>query len=187
MSETAVLVFSGSARKDSLNGKLASLAEKELRGQGARVTRVSLRDYGLPLYDGDHEEAHGVPQGALDFRAALDAHPALFIACPEYNSGYSPLLKNSLDWASRGLSRPLLAGKLVALGSASPSWRGGLRVQIQARSLLELGYGATLIPESVMIAHADAAYDESGAFRDPAHAKQLHAAVARLLREARRI
>lgn len=186
MAVPSILVFSGSARSGSYNGKLASLAAAELAALGAKVKRISLRDYDLPLYDGDLEAAEGVPEAAKALRAQLWAHDAVFIASPEYNSGYSPLLKNSLDWASRGVSKPLLAGKLAALGGASPSWRGGLRGLIQARSMLELGLGAFVIPDMVMITHANEAFDEAGALKDEGQSKQLKTAAERLVLEAGR-
>jgi chromate reductase len=176
-----ILVFSGSARAGSLNGKLADLAVAELSRLDARVKRVSLRDFPLPVYDGDIEKQAGVPEAAKAFRAELEAHHGLFIACPEYNSGYAPLLKNALDWASRGLTRPLLAGKVVAIGACSPSWRGGWRGLIQIQAALTIGFGALVVPEMVPVPHADKAFAADGAFLEAAPAKMLKASAERLV------
>ena len=48
-----ILVFAGSIRTGSHNARLAALAAKELALADADVTRISLADYPLPIYDGD--------------------------------------------------------------------------------------------------------------------------------------
>ncbi len=48
-----ILVFASSTRAGSYNVKLAALAAKELTLIDADVTRISLADYPLPLYDAD--------------------------------------------------------------------------------------------------------------------------------------
>ncbi|MET0605991.1 MAG: NAD(P)H-dependent oxidoreductase [Beijerinckiaceae bacterium] len=184
MTTPNILVFSGSARAGSLNGKLADLAAAELSKLEAKVKRISLKDFPLPVYDGDFEREHGAPPEALAFRSELDSHHGIFIACPEYNSGYAPMLKNTLDWASRGLSRPLLAGKILSLGSASPSWRGGWRGLIQIQTALTVGMGATVLPDMVPVPHADKAFAADGSLSEAAPAKMLQAAVTRLVRAA---
>jgi chromate reductase len=176
-----ILVFSGSARAGSLNGMLAAIAAAELEKLDATVKLVSLKDFPLPVYDGDYEDEHGVPDEALAFRAELDAHHGIFIASPEYNSGYAPMLKNALDWASRGLSKPLLKGKIVALAGASPSWRGGWRGLIATQTLLTIGYGALVLPDVTPVPHADKAFSGDGALLEEAVLKSLRAAAARLV------
>ena len=96
-----ILAFAGSARRDSLNKKLIRVAAKSAERAGADVTLIDLRDFPMPLYDGDLEDAEGIPENGLKFRALLKSHPSIWISTPEYNSSIPPLLKNSLDWASR--------------------------------------------------------------------------------------
>src|SRR5689334_5296929 len=120
-----VLVFAGSTRNDSLNRKLARAAAGELRSRGLEVTQVELRDYPMPIYDGDMEIAHGIPAAAVEFRKLLAEHDVLVIASPEYNGSFPALLKNVIDWTSRPTvegERPssLYRGKQAALLSASP-------------------------------------------------------------------
>ena len=59
MSVPKILVFAGSIRTGSFNARLAALAAKELALAGADVTRISLEDYPLPIYDGDDEAKTG--------------------------------------------------------------------------------------------------------------------------------
>src|SRR5215813_8904794 len=124
MSVSKILVFAGSIRTGSFNARLAALAAKELALAGADVTRISLEDYPLPLYDGDDERKSGVPVSALNLKALLAAHHGVFIASPEYNASVTPLLKNAIDWVTRVQARgeaPLEVFKrrVFAIGGAS--------------------------------------------------------------------
>jgi chromate reductase, NAD(P)H dehydrogenase (quinone) len=48
MRRPKILVFAGSIRTGSFNGRLAALAARELALLAADVTRISLADYPLP-------------------------------------------------------------------------------------------------------------------------------------------
>ena len=88
-----ILVFAGSIRAGSFNARLAALAAKELALAGADVTRISLEDYPLPLYDGDSEAQSGAPDHARKLKQMMAGHAGVFIASPEYNASLTPLLK----------------------------------------------------------------------------------------------
>lgn len=179
-----ILVFSGSTRPASFNRRLAAIAARDLRALGADVSEISLADFALPFVDEDGRP--NPPDNAKRFNDVLQAHDGLFIACPEYNSGYPPLLKNALDWASMCTGgKPGLAGKVVALGAASPSPRGGYRALTQFRSVLELGFGALVIPEMASVPFANKALAEEGALADEGAAKMLAGTLARLVLEVK--
>ena len=96
-----ILVFAGSIRTGSHNARLAALVTKELTLAGAEVTRISLVDYPMPLYDGDLEAKSGPPDNAVKLKRLMATHHGVFIASPEYNASVTPLLKNTIDWISR--------------------------------------------------------------------------------------
>ena len=96
-----ILAFASSARADSLNKKLVAIAAQGAREAGADVTVVDLADYPMPLFDEDLEAQQGMPDTARAFKHLLMEHDGFLIASPEYNSAFSPLLKNAIDWASR--------------------------------------------------------------------------------------
>ncbi|HEX4779806.1 MAG TPA: NAD(P)H-dependent oxidoreductase, partial [Usitatibacter sp.] len=96
-----VLVFAGSSRTDSFNKKLARIAERHAREAGGEVTYIDLREFPMPIYDGDLEAEHGVPESGRRLRRLFLEHDALIIASPENNSSVSSLLKNTIDWVSR--------------------------------------------------------------------------------------
>ncbi|MEO8113893.1 MAG: NAD(P)H-dependent oxidoreductase, partial [Phenylobacterium sp.] len=95
-----LLAFAGSTRIGAYNQRLLDLAVGLAREAGAEVTAISLRDYPMPLYDGDLE-ANDFPAVADAFRTLMIEHDGFLIASPEYNGSVSGVLKNAIDWASR--------------------------------------------------------------------------------------
>ena len=172
------------------NVKLAALAVKELALIDIDVTRISLEDYALPLYEGDLEANAGPPANAVKLKQMIMAHHGVFIASPEYSASVTPMLKNAIDWVSRVRERgdPTYAafkGRVFAISSASPGRAGGLRSLMALRQILELGCGALVIPEQVAIPQADHAFDDMGNIADTGTANLLRAQLARLVDMAR--
>jgi chromate reductase len=160
-----VLVFAGSTRADSFNRKLARATAEALVRTGVEVTVADLRDYPMPLYDGDREAAGGIPPLAKAFKELLRSHDAFAIASPEYNGSFPALVKNVIDWASRPepgeKSLAVFRGKTAALVSASPGPGGGVRGLRHLRELLEM-IGVTVIATQVTVPRAGDAFDSDG-------------------------
>lgn len=177
-----ILAFSGSIRCHSWNRKLIQAAVDATRAAGGDVTLIDLADYPLPLYNGDLEDADGLPDNALRLKALFKAHDALLVASPEYNSSIPPLLKNTLDWVSRewqGESGLVpYQNKVAAILSASPGTLGGMRMMPHLRQVLN-ALGVLVLPGQFSLPHADTAFDaETGALRSPA---RLHTLVLELV------
>lgn len=146
-----ILAFAGSTRTDSLNKKLIKTAAGMARDAGADVTLIDLRDFEMPLYDGDLEAEKGLPEKAKAFKKLLSSHDAILISSPEYNAGYSGVLKNAIDWASRTESKDekpfgVFAGKPIGLMAASPGGLAGLRGLYALRDLF-MNMGVPVIPQ----------------------------------------
>jgi chromate reductase len=101
MSTPKILAFAGSTRSASYNKQLVRFAADAARAAGAEVTLLDLRDYPLPLFDGDLEDKEGLPENAKKLKAIFREHDALLISSPEYNSSITAVLKNTIDWVSR--------------------------------------------------------------------------------------
>ena len=190
MSSPKILVFAGSIRTGSFNARLAANATKEFALAGADVTRISLLDYPMPLYDGDLEARSGPPESAISLKRLMQAQHGVFIASPEYNASITPLLKNSLDWVSRvrdGKEAPLAAyhGRAFAIGGASNGGYGAMRSLIALRQVLEIGCGALVIPDQIAVARAADAFDDMDNFKDEADSKRLKGVVRSLIDFAR--
>jgi NAD(P)H-dependent FMN reductase len=151
-----VLVFAASLRKESLNEKLAGLAARTAQQLGANVDLASMREFDVPLYNGD-VEAQGMPPGAQAFRDKLLANDAFMIASPEYNGSMPGTIKNLIDWVSRFRPQPF-DGKHGLLLSASPSLAGGNRGLWSLRMPLE-HLGARVFPDMFSLAMAHKAFD----------------------------
>jgi NAD(P)H-dependent FMN reductase len=186
MPHPKILVIPGSVRNHSHNARLAALAAKELTLADAEVSQISLFDYILPLYDPDHDMVSGPPPNAVKLKQMMAAHDGVFIASPEYNASISPLMKNAIDWVSRVRERgeqPYAAfhGRPFALGSASPDVLGGARGLLALRQVLELGCGALVIPEQVIVPQAENAFDDLDNLKDARQATALKSLVRRLV------
>lgn len=180
-----ILAFSGSARKDSFNQRLATAAARQAEAAGADVTLVSLRDYPMPLYNQDEEAEHGQPDSVAELKALFVEHDGLLIAAPEYNGSITPLLKNTLDWLSRrhGDEPSMVAytGKTAAIMGASAGGLGGLRGLVHVRAILS-NLGVLVIPKQFALRAAHDAFDETGNLksdRDRDTVTQLTASLIR--------
>ena len=144
MAVPKILVIPGSLRAKSYNVRLAALASKELTLADADVTRISLVDYPLPIYDADTAEKSGPPHNAFKLKQLMSAHQGVFIASPEYNASLTPLIKNTIDWISAVRERgdpPLAAyqNRVFALGGASPGRSGATHSLLALRQVLAVG------------------------------------------------
>lgn len=179
-----ILAFAGSARRDSWNKRLVRIAAQGAEQAGAEVTLIDLADYPMPLFDQDLEADAGMPAAARAFKTLLVAHDGFLIASPEYNSAFSPLLKNAIDWASRSESADepsLLAyrGKQAAIMATSPGALGGLRGLVFLRMLLG-NLGITVLPEQQAVPQAFKAFGEDGALLDERQQQSILQLGARL-------
>lgn len=169
MSVSRLLAFAGSLRTASLNKKLLAIAAQGARDAGAEVTLIDLRELPMPIYDGDDESAHGLPENARTFKRLLMDHDGVLIATPEYNSQFPAVLKNVIDWASRRENdeKPLAAftGKVAGVMSASPGAFGGLRGQAMLRSQLDY-LGMVIVPARIVVGRAGDAFDGEGSLKD---------------------
>ena len=190
MSGPKILVIPGSLRSGSHNVRLAALACKELVLAEADVTRISLADYPLPLFDADLAQAEGPPAPAVTLKRLVSAHRGVFITSPEYNASVTPLIKNAIDWISivRASGEPQLAAyqdRVFALGAASPGRSGGMQSLIALRQVLAVGCRALVIPEQITVPNAETAFDEMDQLTDARAATQLKTVARRLIDYAR--
>ena len=171
MSPIKILVIPGSLRTGSINVKLAAAAVDELARADVEVSRLSLGDYPLPIYDGDLEENSGVPLHAVNLKRMIGAHDGVLIVTPEYNSSLPPLLKSAIDWVTRVQDRgetqgEVFRGRPFAIASASEGKLGGARCLAALRLILS-GCRATVIPNQLALSFADQAYDDRDRLKHP--------------------
>jgi chromate reductase, NAD(P)H dehydrogenase (quinone) len=160
-----ILAFAGSMRRDSLNKKTVLIAVAGARKAGADVTVIDLKDFDVPLYDGDDEAADGLPENAEHLQDLMLEADGFLIASPEYNSGISGTLKTFIDWTSRPRGElkagACYAGKYASIMSASPGGLGGIRALPNVRTILA-SMGVNVLAEDFALAKAHEAFDEDG-------------------------
>lgn len=173
---TKVLAFAGSSRTDSFNKKLVKVAAEGAREAGAEVTFIDLRDYSMPIYDGDLEANEALPENAKKLKKIFLEHHGLLISSPEYNSSISALLKNAIDWVSRPepgeAQLACYDQKVVGLMAASPGMLGGLRGLVTVRSIFS-NIKCIVIPEQVAVAKAGEAFNDNGGLKNEKEEKSV--------------
>lgn len=183
-----LLFVAGSAREGSYNKRLAQLGAIVAKANGISATFADLGDYPLPLYDGDLQARDGIPANATKLEALLRVHSGVFIASPEYNASITPLLKNAIDWVSRinrdGAQTDVYKTRVFALGAASPGGMGGIRGLVTTRTVLEMGLGAIVLPDQVLLPRAADAFDDHGHLRDKAAQDRFKDVIQKLARAA---
>ncbi len=157
-----ILGFEGSGRQDSMNRTLLNIVAGEVDKAGADVTIINLHDYDLPIYNNDLEANNGLPSAVIELKELAGKSDGFLIATPEYNGGYSPLLKNAIDWMTRpapeGIPRQPFAGKMAGLIATSPGPLSGLRGIYQLNTIL-FGIGVTVLSDIVAVGNYSAAFD----------------------------
>ena len=185
-----ILVFAGSAREASLNKKLARVAARAIDENGGEAAFIDLRDFPMPIYEGDLEAREGMPPFARKLRELFVSHPGFLIVSPENNGTVPSLLKNAIDWLSRDVDgRSGLEpyrGKVIALMSASPGAFGGVVCLTHLRySLSKLL--AHVIPDQFPLPKADQAFAEDGSLTQGWQQKSVLAVARQLVETTRRL
>lgn len=96
----------------------------------------------VPIYNGDVEE-QGDPGGVIRLKRAVAEADGLILACPEYNGGLTPSLKNQIDWATRGEAP--LKGKPCGVVGAGGGMYGTVRAQNILKPIL-VQLGCSVLP-----------------------------------------
>ena len=156
-----LIALCGSLRQGSYNRMLLRSA-RELAPAGLEIVQQEIGDF--PLYDGDLE-AKGVPAPVARVKAALAESHGLLIVTAEYNHSIPGVLKNALDWLSRGPGL-VTRGRPVGVMGASNGMVGTARCQAHLRLVL-FTLGAVVMPHpEVLVALCEEKFDASGALTD---------------------
>ena len=191
MTALKILVIPGSLRTGSLNARLAAAIAHELVVAGAEVTRVSLADFPLPIYDGDLQAKSGVPKNAVNLKRMIGAHQGVLIVTPEYNSSVPALVKNTIDWVSRVQEGHEARGQVFrdrafAIAAASGGRFGGTRA-LSALRLILTACQATVVPNQLALSFAEQAYDDRDRLKHQPDIEALNAMVRQLIEFSQRM
>jgi chromate reductase, NAD(P)H dehydrogenase (quinone) len=181
-----LLIIPGSTRRAAFSKQLAK-AVAMAPTAGVSMTVVDLSEFAMPLYDGDLEEAEGLPAGAIALREVVKQHDAVLFVSPEYNAAIPAVLKNTIDWLSRPhAAEPGVAawaGKVAGLLSSSPGALGGLRGLVHLRQIL-MNVGMQVVTEQFALGSAHDAFADDGSLKSERHAASVQHVVASVVRIA---
>jgi chromate reductase len=191
MAAPKILIIPGSLRSGSHNAKLAMAAADEFVRADAEVTRISLADFPLPIYDGDLQARSGVPINAVNLKRMIGAHQGVLIVTPEYNSSVPALVKNTIDWITRVQDPHEARGQVFrekpfAIAAASAGRLGGTRALAALRLILTACHAA-VIPNQLALSFADEAYDDMDRLKNQADIDGLKGLVRQLIEVSQRM
>lgn len=175
-----ILGLCGSLRAGSYNQKVLEIAKRIATDLGHEV--MSDGDLNVPLFNADLEKS-SLPEAVVRLMQLAERADVILVASPEYNHSYTGVLKNALDWLSRG-SKPL-KGKLAVIFGASTGIMGTVRSQIHLKQVLANMDMFVLAKPEVYVREAETAFDEKGNLKDQKTAEQLTKLIADTLSLAR--
>jgi chromate reductase len=184
---TKLIFMSGSASKNSVNKKLAKYALNVAKDKGANVEFIDMKDFEMPLYCTDWELENGIHDNTKKLKEKFQSCDGFFISSPEYNSTFTPLVKNIIDWMSRPHEKdePILSaykGKVAAIASVSPGPLGGLRGLTPLRTMLS-NIGVHVIPTQVAVGGNDN-FDDSGHLKNEKFQKMIASQMDEFIKTA---
>jgi chromate reductase len=169
---TTLIGLSGSLRAGSFNTALLRAAAA-LMPEGAQMVVKTI--HGIPLYDGDEEDAHGIPAPVRALGEAIARADGLLLATPEYNNSIPGVFKNAIDWLSRieDGAQPVFTGKPVALIGASPGGFGTLLSQDAWLSVLRTLETQPWFGGRLLVSRAAGVFNAEGQVTDEVTKKKL--------------
>lgn len=165
-----ISVIVGSIRKKSYNLKLANIIKKEHLDIDVIIEKID----NLPFFNEDLEL--NLPEEVIKFKENLKNSDSVIIITPEYNYSISGVLKNALDWVSRGDVKPFI-NKPVAILSASLGKFGGVRAQNHLRDILRAMGSKTISSPEVFVGNA---YETLGKITDEETLKYVNKIINKL-------
>ena len=179
MTKINIGLISGSTRTASINRQLVAAMAQVFEDKGASAHIVDLRDYEMPIYNGDDEAAHGVPAAAARLIDMIGTFDGVFITTPEYNGCMPALLKNTIDWTTR-LGTDHFSEPVYGIGAASPGGLSGIMALRQLHFILAR-LGAQVVPTQLGVGHAGKAFSDDGQFAELALKTRAEKLVGQML------
>ncbi len=168
--------ISGSLRRASLNTALLRAATG-LVPEGVTLETGTIT--GIPLYDGDVEEAAGLPEAVATLKAQIGAADGVVLVTPEYNGSMPGVFKNAIDWLSRPPGQPgVFRDKPVAIMGASPGGFGTVLSQDAWLGVLRSLGTRHWFGGRVLVSRAHQAFDAQGQLTDKAVEEQVRQLLA---------
>jgi len=151
-----VVAIPGSLRAESHTRTALGRALDGVERAGGTAEMLDLREYDLPLFDGDHDAAGDATALAADVRAA----DAVLLGTPMYHGSYSSTLKTALDYCGFDEFEDETVGLLAVAGGGFPT-----PALEHLRSVCR-ALNAWVIPHQVAIPRASSAIEDGEIVED---------------------
>jgi len=171
-----ILAFGASTSTHSINKQFAAYAAG--RVPGADVDLIDLNDFSTPIYSVNQESAQGIPQGAKDFVAAIEAADGIIVSFAEHNGSYAAAFKSLFDWGTRHKQK-VWSDKPMLLLSTSPGGRGGATVLAAAEGSFP-HLGGKIVATFALPSFQDN-FSETAGITDPALKAEFAKAAAQFV------
>jgi chromate reductase len=167
---STIIGLSGSLRTKSYNtGLLRAAAQLMPAGTALEINSIK----GIPLYDGDLEEQHGIPAIATALQDKIAQADGLLLVTPEYNNSIPGVFKNAIDWLSRGDAKRVFANCPVAVIGASPGGFGTILSQQAWLQVLRTLQMRPWFEGRLQVSRAGSVFDANGELIDDKIRAQL--------------
>jgi len=112
-----VVAVCGSLASDSVTRVALQEALQAAQTAGAQTTLVDLREYDLPTFDADNQDAGDAPE----LRDYLRQADAIILGTPMYHGSFSSPLKTALDYSGFDEFENTTVGMLAVSGGSFPT------------------------------------------------------------------
>jgi chromate reductase, NAD(P)H dehydrogenase (quinone) len=168
--------IAGSLRKESFNKSIAKALENLNTGKYT-VEYKSIDN--VPLFNEDIESKK-IPEQVIDLAKSIEESSGLIICTPEYNGTYSGVIKNTLDWLSRGsVGSPLRSKPVLIIGSSVGRYGGAIAHEDLSKVANYLGMHTVNFPK-IRISEVKNIFDESRNIISDETLKQLQDGLVEL-------
>jgi chromate reductase len=181
-----IIGLSGSLRAKSYNtGLLRAAAQVMPSGTTLEIDSIK----GIPLYDGDLEDQHGIPAIVTALQDKIAQADGLLLVTPEYNNSIPGVFKNAIDWVSRGDAKRVFANCPVAVMGASPGGFGTILSQQAWLQVLRTLQTRPWFEGRLQVSRAGSVFDANGELIDDkirAQLKEFMTGFSEFVKVARR-
>lgn len=185
-------VILGSVREGRKSEAPAKYIVEKIKTAGHQTRLVDFKELSLPFYDAPtvpvvYFKSQYPNAEAQKWSEIAKAADAFIIVSPEYNHGYTAVLKNALDWGYLEFEK-----KPFGLVGVSNGAVGGARMIESLRLVIE-NFGAVSMRETIMVGPVQNYFDNNGTLIDESLNKKIDGLLASLtwwaeaLRKAREL
>lgn len=174
-----IAALGGSLRPASFAYQVLHFALQKIEAQHIATDLIDLRCLRLPFCNGE-QDYPDYPDVEL-LRQRVQSAKGLLIATPEYHGSLSGVLKNALDL----LEDEHMTGKVVGLVAVV----GGVHSTnaVNTLRLICRHMHCWVLPEQVIIPHAEESFDAQGKLKDPLLEGRLELLIDHLIKATRQL